>query len=176
MKTIDNNSVALAGEFAVLSRLMLEGWIANLALGRTKGVDILLSHPETKKSYRLEVKTKYRESPKVKTASKMFGEVLGGWIMDEKNEKSDPSLFYCFVIISVPNELALRFFIIPSAVVADYLKAEHAYWLKQSKLAGRLVKNSSIRTLRIGFEQKQKAYPLNTPLVERYENNWDFSP
>jgi len=55
MRKKDNNSVSLAGEFAALSKLALQGYDANITLGRTKNVDILVSHPGTKKMYRLEV-------------------------------------------------------------------------------------------------------------------------
>ena len=57
---LNNNSVALAGEFAVLSQLALHGYDANLTLGRTKSVDILVSHPQTGRMYKLEVKTNHR--------------------------------------------------------------------------------------------------------------------
>ena len=39
------NSIALAGEFAVLSQLALGGYDANLTLGHTKNVDILDVRP-----------------------------------------------------------------------------------------------------------------------------------
>jgi hypothetical protein len=101
MRKKDNNSVSLAGEFAVLSQLALHDYDANMTLGRTKGVDILVSHPGTKKMYRLEVKTKYRRSPKELHISKVHGRVKGGWMMGKKHESLiDPSLFYCFVVIS----------------------------------------------------------------------------
>src|SRR5271170_6792271 len=96
----DNNSVSLAGEFAVLSQLVLNEYDANMTLGRTKGVDILVSHPGTKKMYKLEVKTKYRTSANEMRISKIHGTVKGEWMMDKKHESLiDPSLFYCFVVI-----------------------------------------------------------------------------
>src|SRR5690349_15341763 len=98
MKRKDKNAVSLAGEFAVLSQLALQDYDANMTLGHTKGVDILVSDPRSKKMYRLEVKTKLRKSDKDVAKSKIFGTVVGGWIMSEKNETGDdPSLFYCFV-------------------------------------------------------------------------------
>jgi hypothetical protein len=51
MSVISKNQVSLAGEFAVLSQLALRGFDANMTLGNTKGVDILLSHPETAKLF-----------------------------------------------------------------------------------------------------------------------------
>ena len=51
------NSIALAGEFATLAQLALRGFDANLTLGNTKNVDILVSDPRSGKMYKLEVKT-----------------------------------------------------------------------------------------------------------------------
>jgi len=168
----DNNAVALAGEFAVLSQLALQEFDASMTLGHTKGVDILVSRPGTKKMYRLEVKTKYRTSPKEVHVSKVFGTVKGGWIMDKKHETSiDPSLFYCFVIISEAKS-SFQFYIVPSKVVARYVKEGHKHWLKVKRKEGKNVKDTEMRVFRIGF--KGNEYSVATPLAERYENNWEF--
>lgn len=171
MKRIDKNAVSLAGEFAVLSRLALQNYDANMTLGRTKGVDILVSDPRTKKMYRLEVKTKLRKSNKQVSESGIFGIVIGGWPMNKKHEtRADPSLFYCFVIIwKRTNEC--RFFIISSRVVARYVKQEHQLWLATRRRHGS-ERDTDMRTFRIGF--KNKRYPIPTPIAERYENNWRF--
>ena len=50
---ISKNSVAIAGEFAVLSQLSLRGFDANMTLGHTKGVDILVSDPEKNKMFKV---------------------------------------------------------------------------------------------------------------------------
>jgi hypothetical protein len=168
----DNNSISLAGEFAVLSQLALRGYDANMTLGRTKGVDILASHPATGKMFKLEVKTKYRDSSKEMHRSAIFGKVKGEWIMNEKQEGwIDPLLFYCFVIVS-PRTTSFQFYIVPSSIVAKYVKEQHVYWLKETKRLGKAGKTSKIRTFRIGFDGD--SYPIKTPTVKRYENNWDF--
>ena len=89
MNIITRNSVALAGEFAVLSQLTLRGYDANLTLGYTKGVDILISDPNRNKMFKMEVKTHYGNAfPKSKTI---------GWIMSEKHETIiDANLYYCW--------------------------------------------------------------------------------
>jgi hypothetical protein len=90
MSVISKNQVSLAGEFAVLSQLALRGFDANMTLGNTKGVDILVSHPETDSMYRLEV-----------WRSKRFGNIVASWPMGDKHEKNvDRKLFYCFVGIA----------------------------------------------------------------------------
>ena len=81
----------------MLSQLALLNYDANMTLGRTKGVDILVSIPRRKKMYRLEVKTKLRTSDNENTKSKIFGTVVGGWMMDKKHE---PVLTHCSFIVS----------------------------------------------------------------------------
>ena len=95
----DSNSIALAGEFAALSQLALGGYDANLTLGNTKNVDILVSDPNSERMYRLEVKTTgYRRADGgAGKRSGLFGYNFE-WLLSEKHEEiDDPSLFYCFV-------------------------------------------------------------------------------
>lgn len=163
MSVISNNSVSLAGEFAVLSQLMLHGYDANMTLGRTKGVDILVSDPETKRMLKLEVKTSRGVSSK-----SMFGNIAKAWMMNSKHEKiRDPQLFYCFVSIA-ENDKHFRFFIVPSAVVADYVEKQHEIWMR----SGSKRSTSSMRKFRIGL--KSENYPLPTPTIEEYEDNWSL--
>src|SRR5262249_24191865 len=161
MPKTNNNSVSLAGEFAVLSQLALRGYDANMTLGRTKSVDILVSDPATGRMLKLEVKTNYRSSRSAGGNARLFGKYLSAWMLSEKHEKiRDPDLFYCFVNISEDTK-RFRFFIVPSNVVADYVAAEHQLWLndKASRSA------NSMRTFRIGSEE-DKPYPIPTPLAE----------
>lgn len=161
----DKNAVCLAGEFAVLSQLALRNIDANMTLGHTKGVDILVSDPRTRRMYRLEVKTKLRRSGKQDHDSSIFGRFLGGWLMNKKHETMrDPSLFYCFVIMWKPEPKSQsRFFIIPSKVVATYLRKERRVWLAAYKKQKKQVKPNEMRTLRIGF--KNVKYPIPTRQV-----------
>src|SRR6266481_4098994 len=46
-RALNKNSVSIAGEYAVLSQLAARGYDANMTLGRTKGVDILVSDPNS---------------------------------------------------------------------------------------------------------------------------------
>ena len=172
MQRSDNNPISLAGEFAVLSQLALLNYDANMTLGRTKGVDILVSVPRSKKMYRLEVKTKLRTSDKEATKSKIFGTVVGGWMMDKKHEtRIDPLLFHCFVIIWRRTK-KFCFFIVPSRVVARYVKQEHQLWRREKKKERKRVKPTDMRVLRIGFDKEK--YVIDTPTIGEYEDNWKF--
>lgn len=165
---ISSNSVSLAGEFAVLSQLALWGYDANMTLGRTKNVDILVSDPRTNRFYQLEVKTEL-EARKLPPQSGQFGRFLFDWIMHKKHEKiARKELWYCFVSIGLESKTA-RYFVVPSAVVANYVKAEHQFWLDQKP--GR--KDTDMRNFRVG--QDGEKYPVFTPLASQYEDNWSFS-
>jgi hypothetical protein len=168
----NSNSVSLAGEFAVLSQLALRGYDANMVLGHTKGVDILVSDPATRRMYKLEVKTNYQSNRDEPQVSKVHGPSVSTWILSKKNEEIiDDALFYCFVNIARPTN-SFRFYIVPSAVVARYVREEHALWLKVKREEGKKVKDSAMRIFRIGLEHQ--TYVIQTPTAERYENNWSF--
>lgn len=168
MSIISKNSVAIAGEFAVLSQLALRGFDANMTLGHTKGVDILVSDPKSGKMFKVEVKTSFANKP---TKSKLFGYGLN-WMMMEKHENiSDLNLFYCFVNIEKETNV-FRFFIVPSEVVASYVAKQHAFWLEGKPNLSKEEKDIPMRQFRIGLSDDN--YAIETPLAKDYENKWDF--
>jgi len=158
----------LAGEFAVLSQLILHGYDANMTLGHTKNVDILVSDPKSHKMYQLEVKTNYKNRNKVAN-SKIFGKIVNEWIMHKKHgEVKISNLFYCFVNINKSTH-QFKFYIIPNKVVAKYVRDEHKFWLRANKNH----KANPMRQLRIGTAEAH--YKIPTPKQERYENNWKLN-
>jgi hypothetical protein len=163
----NKNALSLAGEFAVLSQLALKGFDANMTLGHTKGVDILVSDPIKNRMFKIEVKT----SANKPANSILFGHTLN-WIMSEKHETlSDVDLFYCFVNIDKTTD-RFRFFNVPSSIVADYVKLEHEYWLNQSPHLLEERAEITMRQFRIGLDND--GYAIKTPLTTQYEFNWDF--
>jgi len=165
---LNKNTVSLAGEFAVLSRLALEGYDANMTLGRTKSVDILVSMPVDGRMLKLEVKTSQQKGKKFVWKSKVFGTYEYEWIMSEKHETiNDPTLFYCFVIIGSDRK-QFRFFNVPSDIVAKYVRDQHRLWRKRETHN----RETTMRMFRIG--RKGEKYPLYTPTVEEFEDNWKF--
>ena len=165
----NSNSISLAGEFAVLSQLLLRGYDANVTLGNTKGVDILVSDSESGRMLRVEVKTRgHLKGGKPGTRSGLFGYSLE-WIVSKKNETiDDPSLFYCFVSIVGDETMGFRFFILPSEVVAKYVREQHAFWLEDDSSH----KDTPIRVFRIALDSEPR--PISTPMAEQYEGNWSF--
>lgn len=165
---ISSNSVSLAGEFAVLSQLALRGYDANMTLGNTKSVDILVSDPRTNRLYQLEVKTALvpRETD---SRSRLFGVIATQWIMRAKHESIvRPNLWYCFVRIQAQTKVT-RFFVVPSNVVAEYVRAQHQLWLDEEGMNHR---DNDMRNFRLG--RRGEKYIISTPTVEQYEDNWEF--
>ncbi len=168
MNDLNKNSVSLAGEFAVLSQLTLRGFDANMTLGHTKGVDILASDPNTGKMFKVEVKTSFAGRP---SHSKLFGHTLA-WMMTEKHESiSDPNLFYCFVNIEKQTNI-FRFFIVPSEIVAKYVKEQHQFWLNRNSGLTKKEIDIPMRQFRIGVDEGE--YQIPTPLAKDCENKWEF--
>ena len=86
--------------------------------------------------------------------------------MDKKHETiKDPALFYCFAIFCKPT-ITFQFYIVPSKVVAKYVREEHQYFKKKRKKG----KDTDIRIFRIGFRKEKDNYPIVTPLAENYDN------
>lgn len=168
MDKISKNSVSLAGEFAVLSQLVLRGYDANMTLGHTKGVDILVADSNSDKMFKIEVKTSFASKP---SRSKLFGLTLN-WMMMEKHETiSDRNLYYCFVNIEKQTNV-FRFFIVPSTIVAEYVSVQHKFWLDHRPALSNEEKAIPMRQFRIGLEENH--YQISTPLAKDYENKWGF--
>ncbi len=169
MPKLSSNSIALAGEFAVLSQLALHGYDANMTLGNTKNIDILVSDTKTNIMYQLEVKTNYRREIGRPHNSKIFGKIVSTWIMRKGHENiRSKQLFYCFVNID-SNTNQPSFYIIPNKIVAEYVKKEHIHWLAAKHGEG---KDTDMRCFRLGVADYK--YPINTPIAEKYKNNWTF--
>ena len=174
MARIPPNSVGLAGEFAVLSQLTLRGFDAGMTLGHTKNIDILVLEPRAGARYEIEVKTNL-ETRTRNSDSRLFGRFVTDWQMNAKQEGVvDPKLFYCFVHINGSRtdlfKYAFRFFIVPSAVVAKYLREEHQLWLKDNPAH----RTSDRRLFRIGLPN-DRPITVPAPLASVYEDNWEFA-
>src|SRR5258708_8330515 len=92
-RALNKNSVSIAGEYAVLSQLAARGYDANMTLGRTKGVDILVSDPNSGRMLQLEVKTNRGWLYGRNTL--LFWKYLCDLILAENNERiRDGNIFY----------------------------------------------------------------------------------
>lgn len=146
IKSVKSKNIltGVSGEYFVAAELSRRGYIASITLRNTRGIDILCSNSDTSKHVSIQVKT-----------SKTCG---NSWILDKKSEEFfSPNHFYVFVSLNLKNP---KFFVVPSKVVADFIKTNHANWLKNKKRDGTNRKDSSMRK----FQDDE----------EKYLNRWDL--
>ena len=151
----EKSTIGLAGEYYVLAQLAHRGFVGALTLSNTKAVDILVSQTGLRSLCRLEVKT----TQKPPGRERLFGpKPFFRWPMSVKHQSiRAANLFYCFVWIESP-ERRPRFFIVPSAHVAKYVRDQHR---KYEKARGRKVR-TLMRMFRIAEHDP-----------ERFEDDWN---
>ncbi|OGV63043.1 MAG: aspartate ammonia-lyase [Lentisphaerae bacterium RIFOXYA12_FULL_48_11] len=138
--------VGVSGEYFVAAELTRRGYIASITLKNTRGIDVLASNEDASKSVGIQVKT---NSTKRKD-----------WILNEKAEKSHSnSLFYIFVNLSDAGRLP-DYYVVPSRVVASYVKRTHREWLAKRGRHGRKHRDNPMRH----FKDE----------IEVYRDRWDL--
>jgi len=137
---LDSILTGVAGEYFVAAELAKRGYIASINLKNTRGIDILASNKDASKSVGIQVKT---------TRYNVYY-----WMLNEKAEDYyADNLFYVFVNLKGQSQRP-DFFIVPSKVVARYIKRSHKKWLKKPSKSGRKHKDTPLRK----FVDKKKAY------------------
>ncbi|MEO0590573.1 MAG: hypothetical protein AAFZ11_08440, partial [Pseudomonadota bacterium] len=97
----------------------------------------------------------------------------GGWHMGVKHEKLDsPSLFYCFVDFTGPNEHNSAVFILAAPVVAHVLTVSHQTWLSQPGRGGKARNDTTMRRLLPSYEHLGMA-DYQRGWLEPYRENWN---
>jgi hypothetical protein len=145
-KKLNNILAGVSGEYFVAAELSRRGYIASITLRNTKGVDILCSNSEATKAVGIQVKTNSGSNR--------------GWMLNRKAEDFyAENLFYVFVNLN-HNQEHPDFFVVPSKVVAKYVKESHSVWLKTPGRKGQKHKDTPLRK-------------FNDP-SEKYLNRWDL--
>ena len=159
--------VSLAGEFSVLAELALRRLDGTLTLGHTKQIDILALNRANGRTFKLEVKT----TEKGVRGSRAFGASYA-WLMDQAHGAVvGGDLVYCFVVLKRGERP--KFFLVPSADVASYIRWEYEHWKRHA--TRRTGKVSPMRMFRIPAE---KVPGSNLPPSwrdgrwRRWEDNW----
>jgi hypothetical protein len=67
------------------------------------------------------------------------------------------------------SDSTFRFFIVPSAEVADYVRRSHKQWADEKPSRKR---DTPMRVFL--FAEAGKKYPVATLAIEKYENNWQI--
>lgn len=136
----------VAGEYFVAGELSRQGFIASITLRNSRGVDILVSNGEATRSVAIQVKTNQGS--------------IRSWPMSNKAEGFySKNHFYVFVNLNGLHG-SPEYFVVPSKVVAEYVKRTHAEWLATPGKNGRRHQDSAIRKF---FD-----------LQGEYLNRWDL--
>jgi hypothetical protein len=137
--------VGVAGEYYVAAELSRRGLIASISLRNTRGMDILVTNQDGSRSVTIQVKTSQKKGT--------------SWLLHKKAESFvSRNHFYVFVRLGKRNERAI-FHIVPSKVVAKYIKKSHRRWLARPGKGGRPHNDSTMRQ----FKDREEEY------VEKWE-------
>ena len=128
---LESTLVGVAGEYFVAAELSLRGCLASITLRNSRGIDIIASSPDATRSVSIQVKTSSGGKPK--------------WLLTKKSECfSAENHFYVLVLL---RGIGTRpdFYVVPSDVVAHYIRDSHRDWLAGTKTDGSPRKDSSMR-------------------------------
>jgi hypothetical protein len=143
---IDSGLTGIAGEYLVAGELSRRGYVASITLRNTRGIDIVATNKDASKSVGIQVKASSGSQR--------------NWILNKKGEDfySD-TLFYVFVNLKNADERP-DFFVVPSKIVANFIKHGHAEWLKTPSKKGVPHRDTAMRQ----FSDK----------VGKYLEQWDL--
>ena len=128
---LSKGMTGIAGEYYVAAELSRRGYVASFTLRNTKGIDILVSSEDGSKSRAIQVKSSNNEAK--------------AWVLNKKSELSfSDNLFYVFVNLKTVDSRP-DFYIVPSKVVAKFVKESHASWLSSPSKTGKIRKDSAMR-------------------------------
>ena len=131
---ISNTLVGVAGEYFVAAELSRRGWVASVTMRNTAGIDVLATHPDGSHSVTIQCKTSGGKSKK--------------WLLDKKAETFvAENHYYVFVVLGSCDERP-HFHVVPSAVVAKFVRESHARWLATPSRDGGSHKDNNMRNFR----------------------------
>ncbi len=111
---ISGINAGVADEYFVAAELSKRGYIASITLRNTKGIDILATNADATKSVNIQVKSSQGKSRR--------------WLLNKRAETYHArDLFYVFVNLRGEMDRP-EFFIVPSKVVAKFVKEGYAEW------------------------------------------------
>ncbi len=154
---LERSLVGPAGEHYVLYRLYRKGMLASLAPPGAPTVDVLVLAPDESVIATVQVKTR------------TYG-ADGGWHMSKKHEEVvQARCFYAFVDLEPEPPVT---FIVPSAIVAQALRAAHQAWLATPGRGGRPHRDHDMRRILPSYSFSVPGYPSGW--LKQYEERWDL--
>lgn len=159
----ESTILAAAGEYYVLSRLCLAGYIAALTPKGVPNSDIVITDVNGSRLFAVQVKSRLEKGQDK------------GWHMKKKHEQifSD-SLFYCFVDFGKGLPSTPTTFVVPSKVVAETLRTTHMNWLFMPGKNGKMHNDSEMRRFvpDYSFYLKQRPGKYGKGWLEPYREAW----
>jgi hypothetical protein len=135
----------VSGEYLVAAELSRRGFVASLTLKNTRGIDILASNLAATKQAAIQVKTEQGSGK--------------DWMLTEKAESvAGPRLFYVFVRLHGLGQP--DFYIVPSRVVARFVRTNHRRWLRTRGVKGQAHKDTPMRKFRDDATRYKDAWHL----------------
>lgn len=145
---ISGAMVGIAGVHLVAAELAVNGITGTVTSRNTQGIDLLASRVDGLKNVGIQVKTSTRGQ--------------WTWMLNEKAEElSSRDFFYVFVELNLKTR-SPEFFVVPSAVVAKFVRTRYAAWIKKRGRNGRKRNRSGMRNFWIDSTREAK----------RYQDNW----
>ena len=145
MKKLSSIASGIAGVYSAAAELSMQGYIASMTSRNTKGIDIFVANEDATKTVGVQVKTNQGS--------------LYWWLLNEKAENYfAENLFY--VLVNLNNGGKPDMFIVPSKVVATYIRESHSKWLATLGKKGQKHNDTTMRQ----FKDKDK----------QYLNRWDL--
>jgi hypothetical protein len=136
----------IAGEYFVAAELSRRGYMASILLRNNDSIDIHASNPLSGKIYAIQVKTSQS--------------VKNNWPLGEKAENfRGDNVFYIFVSFKSIEERP-SYYIVPSEVVADYVKNDHKKWLDTPGKKGQPHKDNSMRNFKDATDKYLEKWDL----------------
>ena len=128
---LSSGLVGTAGEYLVAGELSRRGWIASLTIRNARGVDILVSDGDAKRSAGIQVKTSRGGKP--------------SWPLNKKvaNPNTADNLFFVFVLLNGLN--APAYYVVPKKDVAHYVYHGHREWLRTPGTKGQQRNDTDMR-------------------------------
>jgi len=135
----------VSGEYFVAAELSRRGYVASLTLRNTRGIDVLVSNADATKSVAIQVKTKQGRG--------------ADWMLNRNVETNvAENLFFVFVVL---NDLgAPEYYVVPKDEVAQFVRDNHAVWLKTPGRRGQAHVDTPMRKF--------------SDATGRYRNRWDL--
>lgn len=146
MEKISGIQSGVAGEYFVAAELSRRGYMCSITLKNTKGIDILVSNDNSNKLLGVQVKTNNSNRK--------------AWVLNKKAEElSEDNFVYVFTNLKELGQLP-DYYIVPSKIVAEYIKKEHHDWLKTPGKSGQAHRENDMRMFRDDNEEFKNKWEI----------------